>query len=430
MLDFWVKFKEIKLYVEHKVDNPIIVDKIFLLTTREGDVEGVEVDGEGDDEGVESDGEGDLEKVESGREGEVGEVQADGEGVSATDIEVDEDIVMESGGHISLGSIVGEDNDSEVTVDEYTDDFATSDGVDNVADEYVGDFTTSDGLDNVAAVRSGGEEDENKTEVWDSDKHGSLVGSDEGEEHEDGEKRRSKFPLYNDKLKFSLGMLFKDGKQFKSRIRASYSPVAKCLQKMFQDEYHCSVSFKNKMVTVAMISQHFEATIKDYLKMKLREIQRRCAFEMHVNVTIDCCYRAKKIVKEEMAGNHKEKHNKNGCSKGDSKLPSSFYELLEETQITKYSLLHGLWLKWSLLIHGPGFSVSYQLIWAWKMGMGRQLSVTNKRLRIQIAISDILPKVRHRNCVRNVFANWSRRKLGKSYECDFWQIVMYTTERE
>ncbi|MBA0753858.1 hypothetical protein Gogos_021378 [Gossypium gossypioides] len=143
MLDFWVKFKEIKLYVEHKVDNPIIVDKIFLLTTREGDVEGVEVDGEGDDEGVESDGEGDLEKV-------------------------DEDIVMESGGHISLGSIVGEDNDSEVTVDEYTDDFATSDGVDNVA------------------VRSGGEEDENKTEVWDSDKHGSLVGSDEGEEHEDG----------------------------------------------------------------------------------------------------------------------------------------------------------------------------------------------------------------------------------------------------
>ncbi|MBA0753857.1 hypothetical protein Gogos_021378, partial [Gossypium gossypioides] len=227
---------------------------IFLLTTREGDVEGVEVDGEGDDEGVESDGEGDLEKVESGREGEVGEVQADGEGVSATDIEVDEDIVMESGGHISLGSIVGEDNDSEVTVDEYTDDFATSDGVDNVADEYVGDFTTSDGLDNVAAVRSGGEEDENKTE----------------------------------------------------RIRASYSPVAKCLQKMFQDEYHCSVSFKNKMVTVAMISQHFEATIKDYLKMKLREIQRRCAFEMHVNVTIDCCYRAKKIVKEEMAGNHKE----------------------------------------------------------------------------------------------------------------------------
>ncbi|KAB2041148.1 hypothetical protein E1A91_D02G133700v1, partial [Gossypium mustelinum] len=32
MLDFWVKFKEIDLYVEHEVDNPIIVDKIFPLT--------------------------------------------------------------------------------------------------------------------------------------------------------------------------------------------------------------------------------------------------------------------------------------------------------------------------------------------------------------------------------------------------------------
>ncbi|MBA0696007.1 hypothetical protein Goari_002596 [Gossypium aridum] len=100
---------------------------------------------------------------------------------------------------------------------------------------------------------------------------------------------RSKFPLYNDKLKFSLEM-FKDGKQFKNvnrkyskecrkqlkfiknklkkvvvrfiaslnclwRIRASYSSIVKCLQiKTFQDEHHCSVSFKNKMTIVAMIA--------------------------------------------------------------------------------------------------------------------------------------------------------------------------------
>ncbi|XP_040967996.1 uncharacterized protein [Gossypium hirsutum] len=309
-----VKFKEIKLYVEHEVDNPIIVDDIFLLTT-----------GEGDNEGVESDGEDDLEKVESGGKGDVGEVQADREGVSATGIEVDEDIGMESGGHISLGFAVGEDNDSEVAgneyagdfvasdgvdnvADKYVGDFATSDGVDNVANEYAGDFATSDGLDNVTAARSGEEDDGNETKVWDSGEHGSLVESDEDEEHQDGERRRSKFPLYNDKLKFSLGMLFKDGKQFKSairkyskecrrqlkfiknkpkkvvmrciaspncpwRIRASYSPVAKCLQiKTFQDEHHCSVSFKNKMVTAAMIAQHFEANIKHHPKMKLREI--------------------------------------------------------------------------------------------------------------------------------------------------------------
>ncbi|MBA0613064.1 hypothetical protein Godav_013575, partial [Gossypium davidsonii] len=35
------------------------------------------------------------------------------------------------------------------------------------------------------------------------------------------------------------------------------------------------------MVIVAMIAQHFEATIKDHPKMKLRRIQRICAFEMH-----------------------------------------------------------------------------------------------------------------------------------------------------
>ncbi|MBA0672292.1 hypothetical protein Goklo_029754, partial [Gossypium klotzschianum] len=35
---------------------------------------------------------------------------------------------------------------------------------------------------------------------------------------------------------------------------------------------------------------------------------------------------------------------------------------------------------------------------------------------LEIGISDILPRVEHRNCARHVFANWSRRKLGKSYE--------------
>ncbi|MBA0749197.1 hypothetical protein Gogos_003154 [Gossypium gossypioides] len=49
---------------------------------------------------------------------------------------------------------------------------------------------------------------------------------------------------------------------------------------------------------------------------------------------------------------------------------------------------------------------------------------------IEIAIFDILPRVEHRNCARQVFANWSMRKLGKSYECDFWQIVKCTAERE
>ncbi|KAG8489630.1 hypothetical protein CXB51_017620 [Gossypium anomalum] len=283
---------------------------------------------------------GDLEKVESGGEGDVGEVQADGEGVSATGIEVNEDIGIESGGHISLGSTVGEDNDSKVVGNEYAGDFATSDGVDMLLMnmlvilqhqmEWIIDFATSDGLDNVLLHI----EEKRRMEIrlryrtqinmeaWLSPlkmKNMKMV-------REGG----ASFPYT------MIRILFKDAKQFKSaiqkyskecrrqlkfienelervvmrciaspncpwRIRASYSPVAKCLQiKTFQDEHRCSVSFKNKMVTAAMISQHFEANIKDYPKMKLREIKRRRASEMHVNVTIDCCYRAKKIVNEKM----------------------------------------------------------------------------------------------------------------------------------
>ncbi|MBA0790984.1 hypothetical protein Gohar_015592, partial [Gossypium harknessii] len=72
-----------------------------------------------------------------------------------------------------------------------------------------------------------------------------------------------------------------------------------------EDGNKTEVSFKNKMVTTAMIAQHFEVTIKDHPKMKLREIQRSVS-KMLVNVTIDCSYRAKKIMKEKMARNYKE----------------------------------------------------------------------------------------------------------------------------
>ncbi|MBA0664097.1 hypothetical protein Goklo_004157 [Gossypium klotzschianum] len=106
------------------ITHPISVDEIFLLTVGEGDVEGVEVDGEGDDGGVECDGEGNLERVEFVEEGAIGGVQADREGVSATGIKVDEYGGVKSGGQISLGFTVREDNDSEVVVDEYADDFA------------------------------------------------------------------------------------------------------------------------------------------------------------------------------------------------------------------------------------------------------------------------------------------------------------------
>ncbi|MBA0665459.1 hypothetical protein Goklo_005313, partial [Gossypium klotzschianum] len=61
----------------------------------------------------------------------------------------------------------------------------------SVGDENAVDFAL-DEVDNVAVAISGKEEDGNntKTEVWDLDKHGSWVGFNEDEEHEDGEAKK------------------------------------------------------------------------------------------------------------------------------------------------------------------------------------------------------------------------------------------------
>ncbi|MBA0756646.1 hypothetical protein Gogos_022247, partial [Gossypium gossypioides] len=160
------------------------------VTVREGDVEGVESDSEGDVERVESIGEGDLEGV-----------QADGEGVCATGIEVDECGGVESSEQISLGSTVGEDNDSKVIVDDML-----------VILQHLMEW-----------------------------------------------------------IMLLINMLM--------NMEAWLGPMK--MKNMKMDEHHCSVSFKNKMVTAAMVTQHFEATIKDHPKMKLREIQRRCPSEIH-----------------------------------------------------------------------------------------------------------------------------------------------------
>ncbi|MBA0866227.1 hypothetical protein Goshw_019047 [Gossypium schwendimanii] len=42
--------------------------------------------------------------------------------------------------------------------------------------------------------------------------------------------------------------------------------------------------------------------------------------------------------------------------------------------------------------------------------------ISDQQKGLEIAISNILPRVEHRNCARHVFANWSGRKLEKSYE--------------
>ncbi|MBA0645735.1 hypothetical protein Goklo_013796 [Gossypium klotzschianum] len=65
------------------------------------------------------------------------------------------------------------------------------------------------------------------------------------------------------------------------------------------------------MVNLKVIVEHFKATIGDHFKIKLREIQRRVASGMHVNVNITRCRRAKKMVKDKLAENFVHEFAKN-----------------------------------------------------------------------------------------------------------------------
>nr|KJB19062.1 hypothetical protein B456_003G083200 [Gossypium raimondii] len=129
------------------------------------------------------------------------------------------------------------------------------------------------------------EEDGNKTEYFDSDNHGSILGSKD-DDNTNICRRRSRFPTYNPNL------------------ASPHFCIGCCLKMMHaSDEHECCVSFRNKMVNVKVIAKHFEATIGDHPKMKLREIQRRVASKMHVNVNMIKCRKAKKMMKDKLAGN-------------------------------------------------------------------------------------------------------------------------------
>ncbi|KAK8628911.1 hypothetical protein V6N13_009491 [Hibiscus sabdariffa] len=91
------------------------------------------------------------------------------------------------------------------------------------------------------------------------------------------------------------------------RIYASTNRQTRCIQvKMFINEHNCPVSFKNKMVSMKVIAEHFEDTIKDHPKMKIKEIQRRIQSELHVNVPNARCRRAKSLVTSRLTGSCNE----------------------------------------------------------------------------------------------------------------------------
>ncbi|MBA0794335.1 hypothetical protein Gohar_018673 [Gossypium harknessii] len=100
----------------------------------------------------------------------------------------------------------------------------------------------------------GKEEDGNKTEYFDSDDHGSILGS-EDDDNTNICRRRSRFPTYNPNLAsqhFCIGMLFKDGEQFKSTIR-KYLMCCRRKLKIIRNELNRVKSFHDEHNVVLVL---------------------------------------------------------------------------------------------------------------------------------------------------------------------------------
>ncbi|KAK8609691.1 hypothetical protein V6N13_093107 [Hibiscus sabdariffa] len=363
---------------------------------------------------------------------------------------------------------------------------------------------------------------ENDSDDYNIDENESSLASSD-EEEDEATLRRKKFPKYNrnsESPQFCLGMLFTDGKEFKDaiykysrcsrrelkivknepkrisvkciastkcpwRIYASTNRQTRCIQvKTFINEHNCPVSFKNKMVSMKVIAEHFEDTIKDHPKMKIREIQRRIQSELHVNVPNARCRRAKSLVTSRLAGSCKEEfallwdyadelRTKNPGSTikmavnrvSDISSPhfKRFYVCFDALKrgwkegCRPIMGLDGCFLKGpfkGVLLGAVGRDGNDQMYpiawavaegestdsWSWFLslvstdlgmedGFGYTI-ISDQHKGLEVAINDILPRVEHRNCARHVYANWSGRKREKTFQFAFWQIVKSTTERE
>ncbi|MBA0869223.1 hypothetical protein Goshw_025033, partial [Gossypium schwendimanii] len=339
----------------------------------------------GDDK--EFDVEDDVEWVEAAEKGDVEGVEATGKGD------------VKGVKAFKEGSTVGEDNDNG---------FESSFGHENVTD-----FATSVGKDNVNAIVNAKKEsdamlDENEIEVGTRMNMKAWLGQ--------MKMKNVKMFLNNEPKRVVVKCIASPNCPW--RILASYTLVAKCLQiKTFQDEHHCS----------------------------LREIQRICASEMHVNVSIDYFYKAKKIMKEKMAGNSKKEFGMlwdyaqelrsrmpliglDGCFlKGPFKS-----EFLATVRRDTNNLM--FFITWAMV------KVECIDSWVWFLsllsvdlgledGYGYTI-ISDQQKGLEIVIFEILLRVEHRNCARHMFVNWSKRKLGKSFKFNFWQIMKSITERE
>ncbi|PPD79551.1 hypothetical protein GOBAR_DD23521 [Gossypium barbadense] len=215
MLNYWVKHKEIDLYVEREIDTAIFDndDLMLIVATVEG-VEGVEgLNGEGvevagSESGESLGGEG-VEVVGS----EGGEV----EGVDGLDASIeglkengdDDEELQEARKKVRELEGKTSGKTKETILDETESESSGEQFEDEVPEEAEGD-----GLDN----RVDREEEGNETEYFDSDDQRSILGLDD-DDNTDTCRRRSRFPTYNPNsagAHFFIGMVSNSNPQFVS----------------------------------------------------------------------------------------------------------------------------------------------------------------------------------------------------------------------
>ncbi|MBA0730243.1 hypothetical protein Golax_025345 [Gossypium laxum] len=260
MINYWVKHKEIDLYIEHEIDIVVFMNDESMLVVACLQFGGNGNEGGEDGEVVgskcsEGEGEGECGEVvgskcgESEGEGEGGEV-VEGLGEESDDVAINEGSESDRGGEKGVKDESDSDLDDEnaylmkvMYLSDGDDDEELQEAMQKVREvegktsgkckETVLDETESESskqqfeakvfeeVDGEGLNYSvGREEDGNKTEYFDSDDHGSILGS-EDDDNTDVCRRRTRFPTYNPNSTsphFCTGMLFKDGEQFKFAI--------------------------------------------------------------------------------------------------------------------------------------------------------------------------------------------------------------------
>ncbi|KAK5803090.1 hypothetical protein PVK06_030731 [Gossypium arboreum] len=204
MLNYWVKHKEIDLYVEHEIDTTFFVADNLLLTATS--IEGSGDGNQGGEGGEGLNGEG-VEVVGS-KSGEV-EIDEGGEGVEGLNregVDVDGSKDGEDAGGLNSGV---EEANEERFEDESDSDLQKENVYLMKIQAEVPEEVEGEGLNDRVARKEEG----NGIEYFDSDDYGSILGSnDDG--NNDAYRRISRFPTYNPDLAsshFCIGMLFKDG---------------------------------------------------------------------------------------------------------------------------------------------------------------------------------------------------------------------------